>query len=342
MSVSPPDDIWPNSGHSLLRRDADGHLVVTDDFLRAYLQRPEVAPVEESCDTERALHARLMDEPRATVTAEQISRLADEDARDNYPVLIDFRDQLVAAGTVEACYAGLFRSGDVRVPPLFLDQMAQVIAQSILAGQDDPFRWRAAELLFREQNVTRQDGAVLLGDTETIEMLATTAGMGSLGRLVVDGGVDARQVDLDVMLDENAQGYWARADRYDWVLDLTFARPGLDALCRVLEAWVTHFTRAQVSIQPVETIRDEKWVWHLGLDAEATALLNDLYDGTDVGDERLAQLLSLFRLEFKDAASMRPDLAGKPIYMGLCSTPAGRLRLKPQNLLVNLPLAAEQ
>jgi len=316
--------------------------MVTDDFLRAYLMRPEVAPVEESCDAERALHARLMTEPRGPVTADDLDGLADEDARDNYPVLIGFRDQLVASGTVEACYAGLFRAGDVRVPPLFLDQMAQVVVQNLLQGCDDPFRWRAAELLFREQNVTRREGAILLGDTETIEMLATTGGMGNLGRLVVEGGVDARQVNLDVMLPENAGGYWSRSSRHDWVLDLTFARPGLDAFCRVIEAWVQHFTRAEVSVQPVETIRDEKWVWHVGLDAEATTLLNGLYDGVEANDEQLKQLLSLFRLQFKDPSTMRADIAGKPVYMGLCSSAAGRLRLKPQNLLVNLPLSSEQ
>ena len=41
------------------------------------------------------------------------------------------------------------------------------------------------------------------------------------------------------------------------MLDLGFARPGLDALCRVLEAWVQHFTGAGVSIQPVQKITDE-------------------------------------------------------------------------------------
>ena len=37
------------------RRDAAGRLRVTDDYLRAYYLRPEVHPVEESCDAERAL-----------------------------------------------------------------------------------------------------------------------------------------------------------------------------------------------------------------------------------------------------------------------------------------------
>jgi hypothetical protein len=35
---------------------------------------------------------------------------------------------------------------------------------------------------------------------------------------------------------------------------------------------------------------------------------------------------------------MRADVAGKPVYLGLMMDAGGVLRLKPQNLLVNLPL----
>ena len=142
------------------------------------------------------------------------------------------------------------------------------------------------------------------------------------------------------MLDESNAGlYWARSDRFDTVLDLSFARPGLDALCRVLEAWVLHFTGAAVAIQPVQQIRDERWVWHLGLDAEASAILNDLWEGRAVEDDRRAQLLALFRLEFRDPEAMLARVRGRPVYLGLAMTGGRRLKLKPQNLLVNLPLA---
>ncbi|MDP1906839.1 MAG: DUF6352 family protein, partial [Hyphomicrobium sp.] len=82
-------------------------------------------------------------------------------------------------------------------------------------------------------------------------------------------------------------------------------------------------------------------VWHTGLDAESSALLNDLYNGAEVGDDRLERLLSLFRLDFDDARQMQADVAGRPVYLGLAMTPGKKLKLKPQNLLVNLPLAAE-
>ena len=38
-------DYWRQCGYRLLERTGEGHLVVTDDFLRSLLERPELAPV---------------------------------------------------------------------------------------------------------------------------------------------------------------------------------------------------------------------------------------------------------------------------------------------------------
>jgi hypothetical protein len=95
-----------------------------------------------------------------------------------------------------------------------------------------------------------------------------------------------------------------------------------------------------VSIQPMVRIDDERWVWHVGLDAQASAIMNDLYRGETVDESRLARIVALFRLDFADPAVMRPDIAGRPVYLGLGMDENKRVRLKPQNLLVNLPLAA--
>jgi hypothetical protein len=78
----------------------------------------------------------------------------------------------------------------------------------------------------------------------------------------------------------------------------------------------------------------------VGLDVNATALLNDLYEDRPVEAERMQRLLSLFRLEFVNPQEMRADVAGKPVYLGLMMNEARELRLKPQNLLLNLPLPA--
>ena len=99
------------------------------------------------------------------------------------------------------------------------------------------------------------------------------------------------------------------------------------------------YCTTQGSITPVPRIDDTRWRWHVGLDVEATALLDDLYAGAEVGAERLSRLVGLFRLQFANAAEMRSDVAGVPVYLALMANPQGQLRMKPQNLLLNLPLA---
>ena len=47
----------------------------------------------------------------------------------------------------------------------------------------------------------------------------------------------------------------------------------MTALARVLERWIAHFLDVEVNIEPQREINDARWVWHVGLDAEATALL---------------------------------------------------------------------
>jgi hypothetical protein len=332
-------EFWRSCGYHLNQTDADGWLRPGDDFLRAYLLRPELVPVEESCAEELRLHQDLLEQPRLEVEPARIEALADPDARENYSAMLRFRDHLLACVTIESAYLGLLRAGLEGVPPLFLDQLAHVILRHALADCADPFRLRAAELLFREQRVTIQDGAIMLADEETVATHASGQGFGALGRLLLDNDTALRQVELDVMDEANAATYWQRSDQFDWVLDLGFTRPGLDALCRVLETWVQHFTRIEVRIQPVQQISDQRWVWHVGLDAEASRLLNDLYEGRDVGEERLARLLSLFRLEFRDPGEMLERVRGRPVYLGLAMTEDQRVKLKPHNLLLNLPFA---
>jgi len=332
-------DFWKESGFHLLERDSRGHLAVTDDFLRAYFARPELRPIAEACPAERALHAELLADPRQPVTADRLAALADADARDNYRYFLGFRDRLLAAGTVEACYLRMFRDGAVGVPPLFVDHLVHVILRNILDGAEDALRPRAGELLFREQRVTIEEGAILLADAETVAMRARNGGASGLDRLLIETGTPPVAVTLDILRQDNAELYWARSERYDTVLEATFTGAGLDALCRVLEAWVAHFVKADVAIQPVQQITDERWVWHVGLDAEGSALLNDLYNGEEVSEDRRARLLSLFRLDFDDPGLMRPDIAGRPVYLAMAMTPDNSLRLKPQNLLCNLPLA---
>lgn len=332
-------DFWRSSGYHLLEKDAAGRLQVTDDFLRAYYLRPEIHPVEESCDAEHALHESLMAAPRRTVAQVELDALADADVRDNYRILLRFRDRLLAAASLEGCYAGLFGGPGVDVPPLFVEQLAHVILRNILDGCEDPLQARAAELFFREQKASLKDGHVLLADLETVEMHASGNQFGSLGRLIVEAQGTLGTVNLDVLDRNNAALYWDRHSRHDTVISVTYGRPALDALCRVIEAWVAHFTGVVVSVKPLRKIEEARWAWHVGLDAESSAILNDLWNGTEVEPGRMRRILALFRLEFADPAAMRSDIAGRPVYLALSSTDGDVVRVKPQNLLLNLPLA---
>ena len=335
-------DFWRSCGYRLLKVDRDARLAVTDDFLKSYLLRPELAPVPESCAAEFALHERLLAEPRFTPGEPDIAAVADVDARDNYRIWLRFRDRLLAAPTLESAYVGLFQHG-VDAPPLFVHQLTQIQLRHILGDAVDPFEARAAEMLFRAQKISVVgDGAVMAADEATVELYATGAGFGSLGELLAQTATPARTIDLDVLSQDNAASYWDRDERYDLAVSLSRGQPGLAALCRVLERWIAHFLAVAVTITPQHEIDDTHWIWHVGLDAEASALLNDLYNRVDVADERMERLLCLFELRFADAAAMLPAISGRPVYLAMAMDRDQRLKLKPQNLLLNLPLARQQ
>jgi len=333
-------EFWRSAGYHLVNADAGGRLQVADDYLRAYLLRPELAPIDESCANELALHARLMATSRDIIDETTLESLADDDAKANYQAFFIFRDRLLAKPSIEAAYLDMIEQGISGIPPLFLEQLVHLLLRHVLKDVDDPIKLRAAELLFREQKVSIQDGRVMLADEETVSQHASGQNFGSLGRLLVDSETKPATVELDVLEEANAAIYWERSDRFDTVLDLGFTRPGLDGLCRVLEMWVQHFREVEVRIQPVQQISDPQWIWHVGLDAEASIFLNDLYNGAEIDEARQARLLSLFRLEFQHPDDMLERVRGRPVYLGLMMAENERLRLKPQNLLINLPLAA--
>ena len=294
-------------------------------------------PAEESGPREHELHGSLMADPRRRVTQAEIDAVEDPDGRDNYRVVLRFRDRLIDAGTVEAAYMALFKA-PVDIPPLFIEQMVHVVLRNILDGCDDPLRLRAAELFFREQKATIQEGHALLADHETVEMHAAGSKYGSIGRLIVEAQGTLGKVDLDVLERANAQIYWDRESRHDTVISVTFGRPALDALGRVIEAWIKHFLGLDVRVKPIRKIDEPHWAWHIGLDAESTAILNELWSGSQVDHGRMQRILALFALTFHDPAAMRSDIAGRTIYLALSATEEGVVRMKPQNLLTNLPL----
>src|SRR5258708_28210072 len=124
-------DFWLSCGHPLLDRDEGGGLLVTDEFLKVYLARPELAPPPEACEAERRLHACLLADPRRPVSDNEIAAIADADARQNWAVMLQFRDHLMRHKTLEAAYLDLVR-GRGKTPPLFMNQLVHVILRNAL------------------------------------------------------------------------------------------------------------------------------------------------------------------------------------------------------------------
>ncbi len=271
------------------------------------------------------------------MSRQELQAVEDADARDNYEILLRFRQRLLDAGTVEACYRNLFK-GAIDVPPMFVDQLAHVVLRNVLDGRADPLELRAGELFFREQKATIRDGHVMLADLETVEMHASGHRYGSIGRLIVEAQGAAFSENLDVLDKNNAALYWERESRHDTVISLTYGRPALDAFCRVMEAWVAHFFDVEVAIRPIRRIEEPRWAWHIGLDAESTAILNELWAGGEVEPGRMRQVLALFQMTFANPALMRPEIAGRAVYLALSCDAGQVVRMKPQNLLLNLPV----
>jgi hypothetical protein len=214
-------DFWLSCGHHLLDIGEGGGLVVTDEFLKVYLARPELTPPPEACIVEKTLHAALMSDPKRPVNAEEIAAIADADARENWTMMIAFRDHLLRHPTIEAAYLALIREGPGTTPPLFINQLVHVILRNILDECDDPWILRAAEMFFRPQRLTVHEGSLLAADDETI----AGNNPGQVSPLVGMLGLET-STEIDVLGDDNIDSYFERSDRHDMALDLTAGRRG--------------------------------------------------------------------------------------------------------------------
>lgn len=229
------------------------------------------------------------------VAAPELAAIADADARENYRHLLSLRDGVQAAGSLQAWVIAQFSHG-VTVPPLFIDLALQAIVAGMLDEPPDALQARAAELFFRTQRLSFEQGRVLAADLETLEEVRQSQGLGELGRLMAQAELKALPAQLPVLGADTESRYWRDATsphfRSSLLLDLTQevstdvghgvhfklgnARSGLKPLAVLLERWVRQLLGAEVRITPVPRIDDTRWRWHVGLDVEATALLNDL------------------------------------------------------------------
>jgi hypothetical protein len=327
-------DFWLSCGHHLLDRDEGGGLLVTNDFLKVYLARPELMPPPEACVVERTLHAALLSDPRRPVTNDEIAAIADADARENWQIMLAFRDHLIRHRTLEAAYIDLIHRGDGRTPPLFLNQLVHVILRNLLDGCDDALMLRAAELFFREQRVTLHEGSLLAADEETIAGLSEQP----VSPLVAMMGGYPAAGQIDVLREDNARIYFERSDRFDTALDLTAEREGLAALGRVIRAWIGHMLSVDAVVEPRTALQGVNLAWYVGLDVNGTRIGDALWQGEELDEATRAQIVGLYRLTFDDPAVMVERVRGEPVYLILAMTPERRLMMKPQNLISGLPV----
>jgi hypothetical protein len=323
-------DFWLSCGHHLLDRNRHGHLRVTDEFLKVYLARPELAPPPEACVVERTLHSALLSSPWRPVAPTEINAIADADARENWHFMVALRDRLVNHHTLEGTYAALVRES-VPMPPIFLDQLVHLILRNALDRCDDAYMLRAAELFFRPQRLTLHDDSLLAADHEHIGANGPRASpLAAMFGLPADPGIE-------VLSDTNATSYWDRSDRFDLALDLTTGRYGIAALGAVIARWVKHLLDIDVVVEPLKELRNVTFRWYVGLDANGTRIGDALWNGAELDAETRNRIIGLFRVTFCDANILVDRLAGEPVYLILAMTPDKILRMKPQNLLAGLP-----
>ncbi|OSI23802.1 DUF6352 family protein [Bradyrhizobium canariense] len=332
--MSAKHDFWLGCGHHLLDRDATKRLVVTDEFLKVYLARAELVPPPEACLAERSLYDILLHNPRQAVTSSQIAAIADPDARENWEVMIAWRDHLVRHRTLESAYLDIIRR-NIRLPQVFIGQLIQVILRNALNDCDDALVLRAAELFFRTQKLAVEGNSIIAWDEEaSVDRRHQSPLFALLGLPAA--------VEADVLSDATASSYWERSDRFDVGLDLTAGQRGSAALGDVIARWISHLLAVNVAVEPVAELRDEPLSWYVGLSADATRIGDAIWNGNDVDSELRARLVGLYRLDFRDPSDVIEKVRGEPVYLLAAMTADEELRLKPQNLVTGLPIRCEE
>ena len=332
-------EFWVASGHHLTRRADHGGLIATPELIMAYLARPELMPPDDACAAERNLHASLLADPLRPVSKADISALADSDARENWTFMMNFRDRLVAAPSLEAVYVNLVRNGAGDLPPIFVSQLCHLILRNALEGCDDPYMLRAAELFYRAQQAALHEGTLVLADAETVEAQQHAEHDLHSSPLTAMLAPPKAFGEMDVMDDDNAWTYWSRSDAHAMVMNIGGNPKARAGLCRVIERWIAHLLGVTVSVETVPGIEDRDWRWFVGLDSEATKIGNALWNGTGVDANASERVVALMRLTIADTRLVDERVGDKPVYLILAMGADKVVRLKPQNLVVGLPLA---
>ena len=333
-------EFWVASGHHLTRRGDHGGLVATPELIMAYLARPELMPPDDACEAERDLHASLLADPLRPVSKADIAALADADARENWTFMMNFRDRLVAAPSLEAVYVALARKGAGDLPPIFLSQLCHLILRNALEGCDDPYMLRAAELFYRSQPAAMHDGTLLLADAEVVE--AQQHAQHDLHSSPLTAMLQPQAFgEMDVMDDENAWTYWSRSDAHAMVDEssaaIAKARAGL---CRVIERWIAHLLGVAVRSRRSPRSKTATGAGSSASTARPPGSAMRCGTATALDGNEAERIVALMRLTIEDTRLVDERVGNKPVYLILAMGADKVVRLKPQNLVAGLPLAA--
>ena len=333
-------EFWVSSGHHLTRQSEGGGLTLTPELVLAYLARPELVPPDDACAAEKALYASLLAEPLRDVQSTEIDAIADPDGRENWQFFLGFRDRLKSHPTLEVAYVDFARHGAQGTPPMFLSQLTHLVLRNALEGCEDPFVLRAGELFYRPQKAASVDKVLVLGDAELIEAQEKAhADLHHHSPLTAMLKSDTIE-DLDVMDEENAWTYWSRSDANSMVMNLGGNPKAREGLATSVAGWINHLTGLEAKVEPIARIEDQDWRWFIGLDPEATRIGNALWRGESISAADQDKIVALLKLEIGAGEGIVEDMRGKPIYLLLAVDGDRILRMKPQNLIAGLPLAA--
>ena len=93
---------------------------------------------------------------------------------------------------------------------------------------------------------------------------------------------------------------------------------------------------------PLRRIETARMEWFIGLDREATTMLNHLYNGEPLAQEDQQRLIALLELRIENggaaATPAAAHIAQAPVILALAMNAENEVRMKPQNLLINFPI----
>ena len=264
-------------------------------------------------------------------TRREIAAIADTDARENWQLMIGFRDHLVAHPTLEAAYLALVRPGVGRTPPLFLNQAVHLILRNALDDCEDADALRAAELFFRPQLLTMHEGSLIAADEETIA--GTDASTSRRWSHAGPAGGRPRSTCSSRTMRKTIS---SAATVSTW-RSISPPAGAVGALARrsCAGSAICWRSRSRSSRWPRRS--DVSFTWYVGLDAEGTAIGNALWNGEELDDATRGA-----RRRPLPAHLPRSGPGADGQGRGGLSDPrhdARRaLRMKPQNLVVGLPV----